>query len=237
MMLFLLHSNRRSSLTTADHPPLLMDVLILLQRPLVDAVQLRLGVVRLRQVMLQLVQVMPLLLLLLMLLQVRVSSNYVLLCLGATAVLRVAGLEVHHPGLIWLLREHLRGAMSICRPQNGAHEGVAGKQGTFRVDPRHDGRGARRHLTYNHLGVVRTLDVHASDTSGWTALGPFVAGEHHVILGRTFRQLLQVSFRYTTTMRAHEVALGCVLIQLSRDGTVWKNRGGRLGHQVGRSSW
>lgn len=228
VMLLLLHANRRPSLScSAHHAPLLVDVLLLyvlllLHAPLVDAVQLSLrGILRLCQVVLELVQVMMPLLLLLLLLQIWVSSNDVLLGLRrtSTSMLWMSALEMHHPRLTgFLIGQHLRGMVPLLcvrRPQHRAHKAVAGEERPLRVDARHNRRGVGRHLADRHLGVVRgTLDIHPSHVAGRAALRPLVTGEHNVVLGGTLRKLLQVPFR-NADMRPHEVALGWVIAQLS----------------------
>lgn len=77
--------------------------------------------------------------------------------------------------------------MSICWSQNRTHKAVARKERALRVNPSHDSWGVWGHLTNNHLGVVCTLDIHASNIARGTGLGTFVIRQHHIILGRTFR--------------------------------------------------
>jgi hypothetical protein len=122
VVLFLLQAHRRAAMTPSNQHPLLLDVLLLLQRPLVKAVEL--CRVRLGQVVLELVQVVPLLLLLLLLLlQVGVPPE-VLAQLGCT-MLGVALRQVEHTWLVVFLYGQLGGTVALGGSKHRTHEGVA----------------------------------------------------------------------------------------------------------------
>lgn len=121
VVLFLLQAHRRATMTPSNQHPLLLDVLLLLQRPLVEAVEL--CRVRLGQVVLELVQVVPLVLLLLLLLQVGVPPE-VLAQLGCT-MLGVALRQVEHTWLVVFLYGQLGGAVALGGSEHRTHEGIA----------------------------------------------------------------------------------------------------------------
>lgn len=109
-------------------------LLVLLERPLVETVQLcrvRLG---------EMIQMVPLVLLLLLLFQVLVRPQ-MLARLGCNVLGMPLG-QVQYAWLVLLLMlGSLRSTVAVSWPEDGAHEGVTGKQGayTVRVDPGHDG--------------------------------------------------------------------------------------------------
>lgn len=116
--------------------------------------------VRLRQVVLQMVQMVSLLLLLL-LLHVKVSSQ--VLARLCCSMLRMTLGQMKHTWLV-LLRAHLRRAVAIRGPNYRAHEGVCGEEAAsaFRINHRHDSRGRWRQLSHHHLAVVWCFHVHVA---------------------------------------------------------------------------